>query len=76
MPRPSCGKGPDLEVQDFLVELKCATDYNLDWILNGFKHQPKPHIVLFLAANDSFLSRLIEKAKAENYKLKYKILKS
>ena len=70
------GKGPDLEVQNFLVELKCPTDYNYPgWVLEGFKSQPKPHIVLFLApTNNDFLNRLAKKAK--NYKLKYKPVNS
>lgn len=52
-------KGPDLKIENKFVELRCPTDYSVSWIVNGFKHRPEPHIILFLAmSSDKFLEKL------------------
>jgi hypothetical protein len=65
-------RGTDLQIEDKFVELRCPTDYTVNCIANGFKREPEPHIVLFLAmSSDKFLEKL-DKLKEKGYRVSYR----
>ena len=68
--------GPDLIVENELVELRPVLDYDAKWISDGFNKTPRPHYVLFLAlSSDNFLERLKE-LEQQGFNVKIRKLES
>jgi|Deesub1362A_J573_1020465.scaffolds.fasta_scaffold09465_3 hypothetical protein len=68
--------GPDLVIEDMLVELRPVLDYNVGYIRNGFDKTPRPHHVLFLALSSEKFLRRLKELKQKGFDVKINKLES
>lgn len=68
--------GPDLTIENELVELRPVLNYDVKYISDGFNKTPRPRYVLFLALSKKNFSKRLKELKQQGFNIKIRKLES